>query len=62
MCGDEKLTRPDSIILEGMSLPAHLDLFRLAQGWTLIVASERLVDTARRLELDGVVFREFQVR
>lgn len=62
VCGDEKLTRPDSIILDGTSLPGHLDLFRLAQGWTLIVASERLVEAARQLELDGVVFRELQVR
>lgn len=61
-CGDEKLTRPDAIILDGTSLPGHLDLFRLAQGWTLIVASERLVEAARHLELEGVGFRELQVR
>lgn len=62
VCGDEPLTRPDSIILDGTTLPGHLDLFRLAQGWTVIVASERLVDAARRLGLDGVSFRELQVR
>lgn len=62
VCGDEKLTRPDSIILDRESLPVHLDLFRLAQAWTLIVVSERLVDAARCLALDGVVFRELQVR
>lgn len=62
VCGDEKLTRPDSILLERQSLPGHVDLFRLAQGWTLIVVSERLVDAARRLGLDGVGFRELQAR
>jgi hypothetical protein len=62
VCGDEKLTRPDAVLLERQTLPAHLDLFRLAQGWTLIVASERLVEAARHLGLDGVRFRELQVR
>ena len=62
VCGDEKLTRPDAVLLERQTLPAHLDLFRLAQGWTLIVASERLVEAARHLGLDGVRFRELQAR
>jgi uncharacterized double-CXXCG motif protein len=61
-CGNDFLERPDPIILDAASLPSALDLLRLRQGWTCIVASERLVDVARRLELDGVVFQELEVR
>ncbi len=34
----------------------------LRQGATLIVANERFVETVRRLELDGVLFHELEVR
>ncbi|HZH79561.1 MAG TPA: double-CXXCG motif protein [Archangium sp.] len=61
-CGNDFLKRPDPIILEGASLPTELDLFRLKQAWMLIVASERFVETVRRLELDGVLFQELEVR
>jgi hypothetical protein len=39
-----------------------VDIFRLADASTLIIANERLVDAVRRLELDGVVFKELEVR
>ncbi|WNG44064.1 hypothetical protein F0U60_08105 [Archangium minus] len=61
-CGNESLTLPEPIILDGASLPAEPDLFRLKQGATLIVANERFVDAARRLALDGVLFQELEVR
>jgi uncharacterized double-CXXCG motif protein len=61
-CGNDFLRRPEPIILDVASLPLELDLFRLRQAWMLIVASERFVDAAQRLELDGVVFQELEVR
>ncbi|MDY7232033.1 double-CXXCG motif protein [Hyalangium rubrum] len=61
-CGNDRLTLPEQPILAAPSLPEHLDVFRLAQWSTLIIANERLVDTVQRLELDGVVFQELQVR
>jgi hypothetical protein len=39
-----------------------VDIFRLAAASTLIIANDRLVDAVRRLQLDGVVFKEVQVR
>ncbi len=61
-CGNDFLKRPDPIILDAASLPAEPDLFRLKQGSTLIVANERFVEAVRRLELDGVLFQELEVR
>jgi uncharacterized double-CXXCG motif protein len=62
-CGCDKgygLPRPP--ILAASSLPGELDVFRLADWSTVIIASERLADTVRRLELDGVVFQEVETR
>ena len=50
------------MILDAASLPTGLDLFRLRQAWTAIIASERMVDAAQLLELDGVSFRELETR
>ncbi|HEX8435874.1 double-CXXCG motif protein [Archangium sp.] len=61
-CGNEFRERPDPIVLEAASLPTELDLFRLRQAWMLIVANERFVETVGRLELDGVLFQELEVR
>lgn len=46
--------------LLGCPTPEHVDVFRLADASTLISANERLVDAMRRLELDGVVFKELE--
>jgi uncharacterized double-CXXCG motif protein len=61
-CENEPLTRPDPMLLDAASLPLDLDVFRLRQAWTVIMASERMADAAQRLELDGVTFREVEVR
>lgn len=53
---------PDPYLLDASSLPQHVDIFRLADASTRIIANERMVDTVRRLELDGVVFKELEVR
>ncbi|HEX8434027.1 MAG TPA: double-CXXCG motif protein [Archangium sp.] len=53
---------PDPYWLDATSLPEHVDLFRLADASTLLIANERLVDAVRRLELDGVVFKELETR
>jgi uncharacterized double-CXXCG motif protein len=53
---------PDPYWLDATSLPEHVDVFRLADASTLIIANERLVDAVRRLELDGVVFKEREAR
>lgn len=53
---------PDPVILDATTLPEGLDLFRLRDAPGIIVASERFVEAAARLELDGATFRELSVR
>jgi uncharacterized double-CXXCG motif protein len=62
-CGynpNNKLPKP--IILDAASLPEDLDVFRMADASTVILVTERFVDTAKRLELDGVTFQELEAR
>lgn len=61
-CGRQSKTLPDPYILDAKTLPTTADVFRLAAWSTHILATERFVEAARRLELDGVVFREVPVR
>lgn len=62
-CGrDEGFSLPQPVIVAAESLPESLDLFRLADWSSLIIASERLASAVARLELDGVVFQELEAR
>jgi uncharacterized double-CXXCG motif protein len=61
-CGHEPFDRPEPILLDAASLTAGPDVFRLRQGWTIIIATERFVNAIQRLELDGVTFRELETR
>jgi uncharacterized protein CXXCG len=57
-CGRDSFTFPEDPILDA----AHTDLFRLSDFATIFIATERFVDAVRRLELEGVVFRELPLR
>ncbi len=61
-CRRNGLRLPDNRILEAASLPAHLDLFRLSDFGTVLIGTERFVDTVRRLGFEEVLFRELPVR
>ncbi|XXF78302.1 double-CXXCG motif protein [Myxococcaceae bacterium GXIMD 01537] len=62
-CGRDKgYSLPEPPLLDATSLPEDLDVFRLAEWSSLILASERMVDAVARLELDGAVFRELETR
>jgi uncharacterized double-CXXCG motif protein len=62
-CGrEEGYSLPQPVLLAAASLPEDLDMFRLADWSGLILANERLVEAVARLELDGVVFQELEVR
>ncbi|WP_044191219.1 double-CXXCG motif protein [Hyalangium minutum] len=61
-CGHEPFDRPEPILLDAASLAGSPDVFRLRQGWTTIIATERFVNAVQRLELDGVTFRDLATR
>jgi uncharacterized double-CXXCG motif protein len=61
-CGNDRLKVPDPIVLDSASLPADIDVFRMADAWTVILVTERFVEAVQRLQLDGVTFRELETR
>jgi uncharacterized double-CXXCG motif protein len=61
-CGRLGLTRPDEPILDAASLPTDRDLFRVGDFTTMVISTERFMEAVRRLELDGITFRELPAR
>jgi uncharacterized double-CXXCG motif protein len=61
-CGRDGIRLPEPYWLDAASLPEHLDVFRLADFTTQIIATQRMVDAVKDLKLDGVVFREVDAR
>ncbi|WNG32748.1 hypothetical protein F0U61_03315 [Archangium violaceum] len=61
-CGRFGFSLPKKPLLDWASLPEHLDLFRLANFTTVIVATERFVDAVRRLSFEEVSIRELPLR
>lgn len=61
-CGHLGLTLPEQPLLELASLPEDQDLFRLANACTMLIGTERWVDTVQRLGLEEVEFRELPAR
>ncbi|WP_224363778.1 SitI6 family double-CXXCG motif immunity protein [Hyalangium versicolor] len=60
-CGGDGFKLPDEPVLLEASLPQDLDLFRLAG--TMILATERFVETVRRLGYEqDIAFRELSAR
>jgi uncharacterized double-CXXCG motif protein len=62
ICERQDVSLPETHWLEANSLPGDVDVFRLSNWPTFIVANERMVEAVQRLELDGVVFRELEAR
>lgn len=61
-CGRAGLTLPKQRVLDAASLPEDRDLFRLADFGTVLVGTERFVDTVQRLGFEEVRFLELPVR
>ena len=61
-CGNDPYKLPNPIVLDAASLPEDVDVFRMRDAWTVILVTERFVDAVKRLELDGVTFRELEAR
>ncbi|WP_224364106.1 SitI6 family double-CXXCG motif immunity protein [Hyalangium versicolor] len=62
-CGRLGLSLPEEPILDATTLPAGLDLFRMGDFMTMIIATERFVDAVRRLGYEeDILFRELPLR
>ena len=61
-CGRDAFSLPERLLLDATSLPNDLDLFRLANFATLLVATEGFAEAVRRMGPSDVSFRELPVR
>jgi uncharacterized double-CXXCG motif protein len=61
-CGNETAPLPERFFLDARSLPEHVDVFRFRDAPGFIFATGQFVDAVRRLELDGIIFQEREVR
>lgn len=60
-CGNNFIDKPPPLVLARQTLPTHVDIFRLLDSPSRIIANERFVDTTRSLHMEGVTFREMKV-
>ncbi len=62
-CGSNRNGYPaEAAVLNAVTLPEDVDLFRLHEFKTVILASERVVDAVKRLQQGAITFRELPVR
>jgi uncharacterized double-CXXCG motif protein len=61
-CGRKGISMPEQPVLKEDSLPTHLDLFRLADLTTLLIATERFAQAVQRLGPCGVAFQPLPLR
>lgn len=62
-CGSRGLKRSEEPILNAVTLPEGLDLFRMSDFMTMIIVTERFVEAVRRLGYEqDILFRELPVR
>jgi uncharacterized double-CXXCG motif protein len=62
-CENVVFTLPEEPILNAATLPLDWDLFRLADGLTMIIGTERFVEAVRRLGYEqDLAFRELPLR
>jgi len=61
-CDRTGISLPNTYWLDAASLPESLDVFRLTDFPTLIIATERMVEAVKLLKLDGVDFRQVEAR
>jgi len=61
-CGRLGNRLPEGPVLKSATLPADVDLFRLRDFKTVVIATERFVEAVHRLRLEDIAFQELPVR
>jgi len=62
-CDDARIKRSEEPILDAATPPEELDLFRMADFMTMIIATERFVEAVRRMGYEqDIIFLELPVR
>ncbi|MBC8030041.1 MAG: hypothetical protein H7Z16_08010 [Pyrinomonadaceae bacterium] len=60
-CGRNDATMPENIVVQRSTIPSDVDIFRDRLMTTLILATDRFVESVNRLELSGLEFREVDI-
>lgn len=61
-CGLDAVSLPEEPVLDAASLPSHLDVFRLRDFSTVMIATERFREAVQHLALGDIAFRELPLR
>lgn len=60
-CGRIGVSKPEKIIVEKSSLLKKLDIFRLRNFATMVLVSERFVESVNKLNLSGAIFKKVEL-
>lgn len=61
-CGRDSASKPDEILIEHSSLPTDIDIFRVSNFTTIILVTEKFVETVTNLGIKGAVFNEIKTK
>lgn len=61
-CGRDSASKPDEILIEHSSVPTDIDIFRVSNFKTIILVTEKFVETVKDLGVEGAVFNEVKVK
>jgi uncharacterized double-CXXCG motif protein len=57
-CGRDSASKPDEILIEHLSLPTDIDIFRVSNFTTIILVTDKFVETVTNLGIKGAIFNE----
>lgn len=60
-CGRDSASKPDEILIDSSSIPNNIDIFRVSNFRTIILVTERFVETVTNLNIKGAVFEEVKI-
>jgi uncharacterized double-CXXCG motif protein len=60
-CGRQGLKRPMKIVIEGSSVPGHVDIFRGRNFPTLLLSTERFAEAVKDLRLSNILFQPVDI-
>lgn len=61
-CGRDSISKPEKILIDNASIPNNIDIFRVSNFTTIILVTERFVETVNSLNIKGAVFEEVETK
>jgi uncharacterized double-CXXCG motif protein len=59
-CGRDSASKPEEILIEYSSLLTDIDIFRVSNFTTIILVTEKFVETVSKLDIKGAIFNEIK--